>query len=202
MVFSLLFGTTWIVNAFVFFAILSSVLLAIPISTRWRPIRLWPLYLILFGLLAANYAVPISALLDVGPSGLRYLLGAGFVFVPVFVANQIFADSFAETTTAPTAFAWNLIGIMLGGLCEYGALLVGYRDLLIVIGVLYLAALISRVVVLRSRGRVSGPAWRAPRPGIGAARPSRDSIRSQILFFRPLRLYGMVPAIETASLDR
>ena len=36
--FSLLFGTTWLVNSLTFFAILTSVLLAIFVNSRW-PIR-------------------------------------------------------------------------------------------------------------------------------------------------------------------
>ena len=44
MTFSLLFGTTWIVNALAFFAILASVLLAIVVNARFRSASPAPLY--------------------------------------------------------------------------------------------------------------------------------------------------------------
>jgi SAM-dependent methyltransferase len=140
-VFALLFGTTWLVNALVFFAILSGVLLAILIGSQWKPVRLWPLYPVLLLLLAANYFVPLAALLELKPVGFRYVLAAAFVFSPIFAANLIFAEAFAVSSAAPAAFAWNLIGIMAGGMLEYAALVIGYRNLIPVIALLYVAAL-------------------------------------------------------------
>ena len=71
-------------------------------------------------------------------------------FLPVFLANLVFAGSFKGTgPTADVAFASNLIGIMLGGMLEYTSLLIGYQNLLlIVIGFYLLSALLLR--------------WRAP----------------------------------------
>ena len=58
--FSLLFGTTWLVNSLVFFAVLASVLLAIVINQRFHFRSPWLLYAGLFGsilltLVAARY---------------------------------------------------------------------------------------------------------------------------------------------------
>src|SRR5205823_14069727 len=53
--FSLLFGSTWIVNALAFFAILASVLLAIGITAWMRPRRSLPFYIGLFIALAVAY---------------------------------------------------------------------------------------------------------------------------------------------------
>ncbi len=55
--FSLLFGTTWLVNALAFFGILSSVLLAIFINYRFPIARSWPYYLGLFVSLALAYLI-------------------------------------------------------------------------------------------------------------------------------------------------
>jgi hypothetical protein len=141
--FSLLFGTTWLVNALVFFAILASVLLAIFVNAR-RPIRRPALlYGALFGALALAYILPPDALL-IDPAWLRYLLVSAITFGPVFLANLVFTRSFRDTTTADTAFASNLFGAVLGGCLEYLALLTGYRALLLVVAVLYcLAALFA-----------------------------------------------------------
>src|SRR5260370_31355001 len=70
--FALLFGTTWMVSALVFFAILSSVLLAVGINARLDIKRPALLYAALFATLAVNYLVPVSTLLDIGSPGLRH----------------------------------------------------------------------------------------------------------------------------------
>ena len=56
--FSLLFGTTWLVNAMSFFAILASVLLAIAVNARLRPRSPIPFYVGLGISLAVAYLVP------------------------------------------------------------------------------------------------------------------------------------------------
>src|SRR5438034_2652684 len=61
--FSLLFGTTWLVNSLVFFAILSGVLLAIVVNRRFKFKRISVFYLLLFGVLALNLLLPPEALL-------------------------------------------------------------------------------------------------------------------------------------------
>src|SRR5947199_7343470 len=71
--FSLLFGTTWLVNSLVFFAILSSVLLAILVNRRFKFKRISVFYLLLFGILLLNILLPLDALLLSNPI-LRYML--------------------------------------------------------------------------------------------------------------------------------
>jgi hypothetical protein len=116
--FSLLFGTTWLVNALTFFAILASVLLAIFVNAR-RPIRRPALlYAALFGALALAYLLPPEALL-IDPPWLHYLVVSTITFGPVFIANLVFTQSFRDTTTADTAFASNLLGAVLGGCLDY-----------------------------------------------------------------------------------
>ncbi len=142
--FSLLFGSTWIVNSLVFFAILASVLLAIGINARFRFRDARPLYLALFGAIALSYLLPPTSLL-IEPAWLRYVLAAGLTFAPVFFANLVFSHSFRDTRTADMAFASNLLGAMLGGAVEYLALITGYQVLLLVVAGLYgLAFLFAR----------------------------------------------------------
>jgi hypothetical protein len=137
--FSLLFGTTWLVNSLVFFAILASVLLAIVINQRvhFESPRL--LYLGLFGSIATAFVLSPSALL-IEPLWLRYLLASVLTFAPVFFANLVFSYSFRDTRTADMAFASNLLGAVVGGAIEYIALITGYGFLLVVVAGLYLAA--------------------------------------------------------------
>ena len=51
-----------------------------------------------------------------------------------------FSKRFAASDDSQSAFGLNLLGAMLGGCLEYAALLTGYRNLLILVGVLYLFA--------------------------------------------------------------
>ncbi|MGH2407673.1 MAG: spermidine synthase [Candidatus Limnocylindrales bacterium] len=137
--FSLLFGTTWIVNAMAFFGILASVLVAILINARFPIKRPAPFYAGLFVTLAIAYLLPPEQLL-LDPPWLRYGLAGALTFAPVFFANLVFSYSFRETKTADMAFASNLLGAMVGGALEYLALLTGYRLLLVLVGGLYLLA--------------------------------------------------------------
>jgi hypothetical protein len=141
--FSLLFGSTWLVNSLVFFAILSSVLLAILVNRRLKIRRIAPIYLLLFGTLILNILLPPEALLLSNPV-VRYILASALAFTPVFLANIIFTNSFRDSETADIAFASNLLGIMVGGGLEYFSMLIGYRLLLIPVIVFYALALLLR----------------------------------------------------------
>ena len=134
--FSLLFGTTWLVNAMAFFAILGTVLIAILVNSRLKVQHSRPLYVLLFAALAVAFILPPEQLL-VDPPWLRYLLAGIVAFAPVFLANLIFTFSFRDTDIADMAFASNLLGAMVGGLIEYAALVTGYRALLIAVACLY-----------------------------------------------------------------
>jgi hypothetical protein len=147
--FSLLFGTTWIVNSLVFFAVLASVLLAIAINARFRIRNPRWLYVGLLASIAIAWVLPPATLL-IEPAWLRYLLAGVLAFAPVFFANLVFSHSFRDTWTADMAFASNLLGAMVGGAVEYVGLLTGYQALLVIVAVLYIAAWLAatRVRVL------------------------------------------------------
>ncbi len=151
--FSLLFGTTWIVNSLVFFAVLASVLLAIVVNRQVRFPSAAPLYLGLFGSLALAIVIaPSTLLLD--PVWLRYVVAAALAFAPIFFANLVFAYSFRDTKTADMAFASNLLGAVVGGAIEYVALISGYAWLLVIVAILYGAAwlLATRIRLMADRG--------------------------------------------------
>jgi Spermine/spermidine synthase domain len=141
--FSLLFGSTWLVNSLVFFAILCSVLLAILFNRRFKVKRIAPVYLLLFAILVLNILLPPEALLLNNPV-IRYILASALAFAPVFLANIIFTNSFRDSETADIAFASNLLGIIFGAGLEYFSMLIGYRLLLIPVIVFYALALLLR----------------------------------------------------------
>jgi hypothetical protein len=136
--FALLFGTTWLVNALVFFGILASVLAAIEVAERVRLPRAL-LYGALFVAMAVAWVVPTEALLGL-PLPARFMAGVAVAFTPVFIANVVFAERFASVGASTDAFGANLLGAMLGGVLEYASLMVGYRALVVLVAILYVFA--------------------------------------------------------------
>ena len=145
--FALLFGTTWFVNALVFAGILLAVLGAIEAARRMRAVRFELIYLVLLAGLAVAWLVPPAALLTL-PLLPRFAAATAVAFVPVFVANLVFAQRFKDVGSSNVAFGANLLGAMVGGVLEYSSLIIGYRALLPVIAGLYVLAL----VLWRTRG--------------------------------------------------
>ena len=91
------------------------------------------------GALLAAYLIPQDWVLGIDFLPLRYASASIVAFLPVFLANLVFAGSFKGTgPRADVAFASNLIGIMVGGMLEYASLLIGYRQLLVIVIAFYL----------------------------------------------------------------
>ena len=141
--FALLFGTTWIVNAMVFAGVLLIVLAAVETTRRFRT----PPLPVVF----AGIAVSLALAYVVQPEWLLAL-----PFWPRLVAACCWRScrSTSRTSRSPSgsqqaddsqaAFGINLLGAIVGGCLEYAALLTGYRNLLIVVGVLYLVAFLLK----------------------------------------------------------
>ncbi|HVF73105.1 MAG TPA: hypothetical protein VM940_15995 [Chthoniobacterales bacterium] len=141
--FALLFGSTWLVNSLVFFAILASVLVAVRVNTLFRVRRIWIFYVLLFGMLVLNLVVRPETLLFAN-AFTRYAVASAVAFAPVFLANVIFSHAFRDTETADIAFASNLLGIMTGGMLEYLSMLFGYHALLWIVIAFYALAMVWR----------------------------------------------------------
>ena len=133
--FSLLFGTTWLVNALAFFAILVQRPAGDPhqrplapsggraCSTRpcsWRS-------------RSPSSSRPSRSCID--PPWLRYLLAAvARLRAGLLRQPRLQPTRSATPRTADMAFASNLLGAMVGGALEYVALITGYQALLLVRG--------------------------------------------------------------------
>src|SRR5262249_25531860 len=96
---ALLFGSTWIVNSGVFFAVLVMILLANLFVLKFRPEKLWPYYLGLLVTLALNCLVPLDFFLG-WPRAAQVVASCLLVFAPVAFAGVIFAVSFRRTKQA------------------------------------------------------------------------------------------------------
>ena len=102
------------------------------------------LYFLLALSLAVNWIIPAESLLSLSPV-IRLFFAGTLAFLPIFLANLIFAERFGGEKDSTVAFGANLLGAVLGGLLEYTALLVGYRSLLFVVAAAYALAFLSDV---------------------------------------------------------
>ena len=137
--YALLFGTTWLVNALVFAGVLVVVLAAVETTRRLRTPPLRVVFIAIAASLALAWLVQPSLLLGL-PFLPRLVLASVIAFLPIYLANVAFAKRFAASSDSQSAFAVNLLGAIVGGCLEYSALLLGYNNLLLVAGALYLAA--------------------------------------------------------------
>jgi hypothetical protein len=128
---ALLFGSTWVVNSIVFFAILVMILLSNLFVLAWKPRALWPYYLLLSAALLVNAIVPMSYFLNL-PGTAKIVASCAVVFVPIFFAGVIFATTFGESRHPDIDFGSNIAGVILGGLTENFSMMVGFDHLLLV----------------------------------------------------------------------
>jgi SAM-dependent methyltransferase len=150
--FALLFGTTWLVNAMVFAGVLIIVLAAVETTRRFRTPPLPVVYGgVALALLLAWIVKPewILAL----PFWPRLVVAILLAFLPIYLANVAFSKRFKDSGDSQTAFGTNLLGAIVGGCLEYAALLTGYRNLLIVVAVLYLLAFLLMPKAARAFAR-------------------------------------------------
>ncbi len=136
---SLLFGSTWIVNASIFGGILVLVLAANLAVLRWRLTEAMPWFWGLFLATALLYFFPVGWLhsLPMLPRGVLAGLLAG---LPVGMAGVIVPILLAKSARPEVALGANLLGAVLGGCLEYFSMLGGLRSTALMALVLYLLA--------------------------------------------------------------
>ena len=139
---SLLFGATWFVNALVFGSVLTMVLIANWIAYIWPMQRSTPLFLLLLAALGVAWALP-PAMFSAWDPAAKYVASSVVLFVPILLGNLAFSQAFRESATPAKAFGANLLGAVVGGVCENLALITGYRALFLIAGALYLLVWIT-----------------------------------------------------------
>jgi spermidine synthase len=141
---ALLFGSTWMVNSVVFFAVLMMILAANLFVLKFPPQRLHAYYGGLLAALGFNILVPLDFFLGMNRS-LQVLGSCFLVFAPIWFAGVIFAVSFGRSAEPDRDFGANTAGAMLGGLAEYSSMLLGFQYLMLVAVAFYvLSAVLYR----------------------------------------------------------
>jgi len=138
---SLLFGSTWMVNASVFAGILVVVLLANLLTQHFRFERFLPWGLLLL------LSVLALAHLDYGQLnqltlGLRGLIGGLSHAIPIGIAGVLVSMMLVRSRAPAAALGSNLLGAVFGGCLEYCSMLFGLRALVYLAAALYLIALV------------------------------------------------------------
>jgi spermidine synthase len=140
---ALLFGSTWLVNAVVFLAILVTCFLGnLLVLRRFAPppAAAW---IGLFAAIVVNYFFPLSILFHAS-GWLRAVVAGTLIGVPVLFASFCFSQLFERQTRTGLALGMNLIGAMAGGMLEYLSMLIGMRAVwLVILGVYGLALVFS-----------------------------------------------------------
>ncbi len=136
---ALIFGSTWVVNAIVFSAVLVMILVANLVVLNSRPTRLAGYYVGLAAALALNFAVPLDSFLG-WPLAARAVAAGLLVLAPIFFAGVIFASLFARAKRPEQALAFNTAGAILGGFAESSSLLVGFQYLILIAAAIYLGS--------------------------------------------------------------
>ena len=113
---SLLFGSTWTVNAVVIAAFLTMGLLANSLI-MFRPVSRGVAYTIQFVILVVGTFVPFSVFAALSPAG-KVLASATLAGLPVFFSGLIFSRSFRDVAQPAQGLGINLLGAVVGGILE------------------------------------------------------------------------------------
>ncbi len=140
---ALLFGSTWMVNSVVFFAILVMILASNLFVLAARPRKLLPYYVLLILALGVNAVVPMDRFLALQGAA-RVVVSCLVVFLPIFFAGVIFAASFRDSGRPDVAFGSNIGGVILGGLSENASLILGFNHLLFISIAFYVLSALLR----------------------------------------------------------
>jgi spermidine synthase len=140
---SVVLGNTWFVNAVIISGILAMVLLANLVVSKLPKLPDWSVYGGLFVICLALSGLDIARL-GFLPFPVKAALVGGLTSLPILFSGVIFARSFTTVTRKDQALGANLIGALIGGLLQSITFIVGIQALLLIVGALYFAALLTR----------------------------------------------------------
>jgi len=138
---SLLFGSTWLVNAFIISAIMLLILLANYTAARFKHLNIKLIYILMGISILISLFIPLDIFQALG-FWVKSIIAGLILNLPVFFAGLIFINSFRKTKYKDTAFGSNLLGATAGGLLESLSFVFGISMLLLVVMFFYLLSLI------------------------------------------------------------
>lgn len=136
-------GNTWVVNAVIISGILAMVLLANGLAWAWPNFPVAVAYAGLIGACVGLYFLDLSSFAFL-PYTTKALIVGALTSLPMLFSGLVFIRSFAAAERKDVALGANLFGSLVGGLLQSATFVVGIKALLIVVAVLYGAALLTR----------------------------------------------------------
>jgi SAM-dependent methyltransferase len=167
---SLLFGSTWAVNAAIFSGILIMVLLGNLAVLRWHWHEPRPWFWVLFAAVALLILFPIDRLQTLSLP-VRGVAGGLLTGLPVGLAGIIVSMLLKRSRQPTASLGANLLGAVVGGCLEYYSMFGGLRSTAFLALALYLVAflLVRREMVLVPSGAPMGSTGQAERGQAGMA---------------------------------
>ncbi len=140
---SLLFGSTWMVNAGVISAFLIMAMLANLLVAKVSIKNPTWAYVALGAALFIAFIVPVHKLLLGNPVAAA-ALGSALVALPVAFSGIVFSSSIKDGPDVALALGSNILGAVVGGLLEYSSLVAGFKAMYVLAAALYLGAYLFR----------------------------------------------------------
>jgi hypothetical protein len=119
------------------------ILAANVVVLRWKKIPLGPVYGILLAVVVGLYFVDLASFAFL-PFAMKALIVGSLATLPMAFSGVAFARAFEAASRKDHALGANLIGALAGAVLESVSFVVGIRALLVAVGLLYLAAALTR----------------------------------------------------------
>jgi Spermine/spermidine synthase domain len=141
---SVVFGSTWVVNAVIITAVLCLILLANLLAARLPRLPLAPVYALLCAsCLALYFFVDLSQFASL-PFATKVAVVGGMTCLPMLFSGVVFIRSFAGSSGKDAALGANLLGALAGGLLQSVTFVTGIQALLLLVTILFLGAFLTR----------------------------------------------------------
>jgi spermidine synthase len=139
---SVVLGNTWQTNAAIVSGVLTMVLLANWVASRFSNIRIGIVYLALIGITLSLYFVDLAQFAFL-PYGTKVLVVGSLTTLPMLFSGIIFVRSFARVERKDKALGANMVGSIVGALLQAVTFVVGIRALLLIVAGLYALSVLT-----------------------------------------------------------
>ncbi len=138
-------GNTWLVNAVIISGVMAMILLANLITAMVPRLPLKPVYALLIATCLGLYFLDLSTFAFLPYTTKAVVVGL-LTSLPMLFSGIVFIRSFAAAERKDAALGANLIGTLVGGLLQSITFVTGIKALLLIVALLYLAAIMTRVI--------------------------------------------------------
>ena len=145
-------GNTWTVNAVIISGVLVMILLANLIAARFPRLPMGPVYALLVASCLGLYVLDLSTFAFL-PYATKAIVVGLLTSLPMLFSGIVFMRSFADVERKDAALGANLMGALVGGLLQSVTFVVGIKALLLIVGALYIGAMLTRPKAGQSRAR-------------------------------------------------